>query len=230
MFDRYLNDNLQQQARLICDAWIREHDGEYRWVSLTEVATINPDTFSPSEKWDYINYLDTSSITSGVVTDIQHLVVGSDKIPSRARRKVQAKDIVYSTVRPNQLHFGIVNNPESNMLASTGFAVIRSKVPSLSNELIYILLTSPAFTEKMQQLAEQSTSTFPSIKPSDLSALLVPLASQEIIGDLSATLETILSTIANNQFENNRLAKIRDSLLPKLMTGEIDVTSITSDR
>lgn len=224
--DHQLNDNLQQQARLVCDAWLREHDGEYQLVPLTDVATINPDTYSPSENWEYINYLDTSSVTSGVIADIQHLVVGTDRIPSRARRKVKAGDIVYSTVRPNQLHFGIINNPESNMLASTGFAIIRSQTPSVSNELIYILLTSTAFTEKMQQLAEQSTSTFPSIKPSDLSSLTIPLADEEAIGELLATLKAISSTIANNQSENNRLADLRDSLLPKLMSGEIDVSAV----
>lgn len=220
------NDNLRQQARLLCNAWILEHNGEYQWVPLTDVAIINPDTYSPTEKWDYINYLDTSSVTSGEIVDIQHLVVSSDKIPSRARRKVQAKDIVYSTVRPNQLHFGIVNNPESNMLASTGFAVIRSKEPNVCSELIYILLTSPTFTEKMQQLAEQSTSTFPSIKPSDLSALMIPLASQDTIGDLSAVLQAISSTIANNQSENKRLTEMRDSLLPRLMSGEVDLSAV----
>lgn len=224
--NRRINDNLYAQARVIVNQWIAENDSDYELLPLSEVAVINPDTYSPKEEWKYVNYLDTSSITDGCIAEIQRITPSTEKLPSRARRKIVSNDVVFSTVRPNQRHFGIISEPLPNMLASTGFAVIRSKNPLVCNELIYLCLTDNAFIEKMQQLAEQSTSTFPSIKPSDLGVCEIPCPKDDPSSSLTETLKAIFTLIAANHRENASLAKLRDSLLPRLMSGEIDVSDI----
>ena len=105
-----INENLLAQAQTIKKQWIATNEAGYEMLPLAEVATINPDTYSPKEAWEFINYLDTSSITDGFVADIQHIVPSSEKLPSRARRKVAAGDVLFSTVRPNQNHFGIISD------------------------------------------------------------------------------------------------------------------------
>lgn len=193
---------------------------------LAEIAEINPETYSPKDKWTFVNYLDTSSITNGVVSEVQLISPEIEKLPSRARRIVKANDIVYSTVRPNQLHFGIISNPLENMLVSTGFSVIRSKYAYISSPYIYHFLTSPDFIEKMQQLAEQSTSTFPSVKPSDIGTCLIPCADETEMTDITDKINDMYAMVSANQQENKRLADLRDILLPKLMNGEIDVSQV----
>ena len=221
-----VNDNLYTQARAITNRWIAENKDDYDLLSLSEVAAINPDTYSLKEEWEYVNYLDTSSITDGCISDIQRIIPASEKLPSRARRIIAPNDVVFSTVRPNQRHFGIISEPLPNMLASTGFAVIRSENPLVCNELIYLCLTENAFIEKMQQLAEQSTSTFPSIKPSDLGVCEIPCPKDGLSSNLTETLRAMFALVAANHRENASLAELRDSLLPKLMSGEIDVSDI----
>jgi len=221
-----INDNLLAQAKVIKKQWVATNEDGYEMLPLADVAAINPDTYSPKEAWEYVNYLDTSSITDGFIADVQHIVPSSEKLPSRARRKVAAGDVLFSTVRPNQKHFGIISDPLPNMLASTGFADIRSKSPLVCNELIYLCLTEGDFIEKMQQLAEQSTSTFPSIKPSDLGACQIPCPKGESSDVFTDTLKSLFSLIAANFLENNSLGAMRDALLPKLMSGEIDVSAV----
>ena len=221
-----INDNLLAQAKAIKKQWVATNEDGYEMLPLAEVAAINPDTYSPKEAWEYVNYLDTSSIIDGFIADVQHIVPSSEKLPSRARRKVAAGDILFSTVRPNQNHFGIISNPLPNMLASTGFADIRSNAPLVCNELIYLCLTEGDFIEKMQQLAEQSTSTFPSIKPSDLGACQIPCPKDESSDVFTDMLKSLFSLIAANLRENNSLGAMRDALLPKLMSGEIDVSAV----
>lgn len=199
-----------------------DNNHHYKILPLSEIAEINPDTYSPKEEWEYINYLDTSSITDGSISQIQYIDPTAEKLPSRARRKIVANDLVFSTVRPNQRHFGIISTPKPNMLASTGFAVIRSKHPRVCNELIYLCLTENEFIEKMQQLAEQSTSTFPSIKPSDLGGCDVPCPNNDAGISLTELLKTMFALIATNQNEITTMTQLRDTLLPKLMSGEID--------
>ena len=221
-----INENLEQQAQALSDKWVSEHMDCITMFPLAEIAEINPETYSPKDKWTFVNYLDTSSITNGVVSEVQLISPEIEKLPSRARRIVKANDIVYSTVRPNQLHFGIISNPLENMLVSTGFSVIRSKYAYISSPYIYHFLTSPDFIEKMQQLAEQSTSTFPSVKPSDIGTCLIPCADETEMTDITDKINDMYAMVSANQQENKRLADLRDILLPKLMNGEIDVSQV----
>lgn len=221
-----INDNLYAQARAIKKQWVTANENGYKLLPLAEIAEINPDTYSLKEAWEYVNYLDTSNITNGFISNIQRINPSNEKLPSRARRKVITGDVLFSTVRPNQSHFGIVSDPLPNMLVSTGFAVIRSKNSLVCNELIYLCLTERDFVKKMQQLAEQSTSTYPSIKPSDLGACEIPCPKDEKSTRFLNTLESLFALIAANFQENNSLAAMRDALLPKLMSGELDVSAI----
>ena len=219
-----INDNLLQQARALFQRLVS--DTPSILYKLSEVADINPETYSPKESWSFVNYLDTSSITSGRITDIQYIIPSEEKLPSRARRIIRENDVVFSTVRPNQLHYGIIPLPKPNMLGSTGFVVIRSKKDSIPNEIIYLAITEPTFVEQMQQLAEQSVSTFPSIRPNDLDACIIPEPREEN-ADFVSLVKSIFKTVAENNEENERLSALRDTLLPRLMSGEIDVSSIT---
>ena len=96
--NKRINDNLYAQARAITNQWITENDSDYELLPLNEVAVINPDTYSPKEEWKYVNYLDTSSITDGCIAEIQRISPSTEKLPSRARRKIVSNDVVFSTV------------------------------------------------------------------------------------------------------------------------------------
>ena len=134
--NKKINENLLQQARALFRKWFSiTSSGLYK---LSDIADINPETYSPKENWSFVNYLDTSNITSGTINEVQYIIPSEEKLPSRARRILRKDDVVFSTVRPNQLHYGIISNPKPNMLGSTGFAVIRSKYETMPNEIIYL--------------------------------------------------------------------------------------------
>ena len=82
------------------------------------------------------------------------------------------------------------------------------------------------FVEKMQQLAEQSTSTFPSIKPSDLGSCQIPYPKNEKPDVFVNSIKSLFSLISANERERYYLAIMRDTLLPKLISGEVDVSAI----
>ncbi len=163
-----------------------------REITLGECVVINDATYSPKEAWPNINYLDTGNITENRVSEIQQLKAGKDKIPSRARRKVQPGDIVYSTVRPNQKHFGLLKCVPENFLASTGFAVLRGRNGRADTGYIYWFLAQNHIVDYLHSIAENSTSAYPSIRPSDLEQLtlsLPPLAEQRMIAHVLGTLD-----------------------------------------
>ena len=165
---------------------------DWRKTTIGECAVVNESSYSPKEEWPFINYLDTGNITANRISDIQRLVSGESKIPSRARRKVQSGDIVYSTVRPDQRHYGIIKEPPDNFLASTGFAVLSGREGIAETDFLYWFLTQDHIVEYLHSIAENSTSAYPSMKPRDLERLpisLPPLDEQRRITGILGALD-----------------------------------------
>ncbi|WP_207667150.1 restriction endonuclease subunit S [Lachnoanaerobaculum gingivalis] len=173
-------------------------------IRLWEIVSTNQSTYSPKEDWKFVNYLDTGNITMNRVDEIQYINNLTDKLPSRARRKVKLNSIIYSTVRPNQLHYGIIKEQPDNFLVSTGFAVIDVDFEKAVPYYIYYVLTQQAITEHLQAIAEQSVSAYPAIKPSDvenLELLLPDRKTQEKIVDILSSIDKKIEQ--NNDINNN---------------------------
>ncbi len=120
---------------------------------LGDVIRTNISTYSERESWSFVNYLDTGNITQDTIAEIQFISIGAEKLPSRARRKVKNGNIIYSTVRPNQLHYGFVKSQPENFLVSTGFVVIDVDEKEAVPEYIYYFLTHRDVTERLQAIA-----------------------------------------------------------------------------
>lgn len=173
-------------------------------LPLGNIVKINMHTYTPKENWDFVNYLDTGNITKNEIDEIQYIAIG-DKVPSRARRKVHYNSIIYSTVRPIQQHYGIIKKVPNNFLVSTGFAVIDVVPEKADADYIYFVLSQKKIVEYLQTIAEQSTSAYPSIKPSDLELIEIPLPCIEIQRKISSILCSINLKIEINKKINDNL-------------------------
>ena len=177
----------------------------WRKIRLGDACKTNANSYSPKEEWDFVNYLDTGNITNNRIDSIQFIDVRSEKLPSRARRKVKKDSIIYSMVRPNQRHFGIIKSQPEHFLVSTGFAIIDVDANVLDADFLYYLLTQAALVEALHAIAEQSTSAYPSIKPSDIEDLEIEipdLATQKKIADVLGSMDR---RITQNTGINNNL-------------------------
>jgi len=165
---------------------------EWRECKLKELADFNPDSLTAKSKLQFINYLDTGNITKGKIDKIQYFNLLTDKVPSRAKRIVKKNDIIYSAVRPNQEHYGIIKNPVENMVVSTGFVVLRAKEDKCYSDFLYYFLTLPENTEYLSNVAEDSTTAYPSITPDiimDMDISLPPLPEQIAIAEVLSSLD-----------------------------------------
>ena len=123
---------------------------EWQTIRLGKVVLTNQSAYSPKEDWQFVNYLDTGNITMNQIDEIQYINTSMDKLPSRARRKVKLNSIIYSTVRPNQLHYGIIKKQPENFLVSTGFTVIDVDFEKAVPYCFYYALTQKEVTEHLQ--------------------------------------------------------------------------------
>lgn len=178
---------------------------EWQTVRLSKIVSINQSTYSPKEGWQFINYLDTGNITMNQIDEIRYINTLKDKLPSRARRKVKLNSIIYSTIRPNQMHYGIIKKQPENFLVSTGFAVIDVDFEKAVPGYIYYVLTQKDIIEYLQAIAEQSVSAYPSIKPSDIESLELFLPDRKTQEKIVAILISIDKKIKQNNKINNNL-------------------------
>lgn len=181
-------------------------------VKLDDICNINTETYSLDENLKYVNYLDTGNITSNRIENIQHIDLYVDKLPSRARRKVKNGNIIYSTVRPNQLHYGLIKEQPDNFLVSTGFAVLDIDTTKAIPEYVYYSLTQTIHTEALQAIAEQSTSAYPSIKSSDIGNRIIPLPPLDVQKKIAGVLDALDDKIELNNKINNNLEQQAQAL------------------
>ena len=189
----------------------------WRMGTLGEIAEINTDNISAKDNFIEIRYLDSSSVTQNVFDEYQILNVLQDEIPSRAKRKVKHNDIVYSTVRPNLKHYGIIKDTVENIIVSTAFAVVRSCCSPISNELLYLILTDEKNTEYLQGIAEMSKATYPSITPEDISALKIAIPIESVsISNMNQSIKYCFDFMYNKHQENKKLKELQSLLLVKM--------------
>lgn len=197
---------------------------EWQTVRLGEIVKTNQSTYSPKENWQFVNYLDTGNITMNKIDEIQYINTAKDKLPSRAKRKVKTNSIIYSTVRPNQLHYGIIKEQPDNFLVSTGFTVIEVNYDKAVPDFIYYALTKQEVTEQLQAIAEQSVSAYPSLKPSDIENLEFMLPDKKTQERIVAILRSIDEKIKENNAINNNLEQ-QVSILYQSWFEDFEITN-----
>ncbi|MCJ0564095.1 restriction endonuclease subunit S [Enterococcus cecorum] len=191
-------------------------------IRLGDVCKINVDSYSTKEKWDFVNYLDTGNITNNTINSIQFIDLKNNKLPNRAKRKVKTDSIIYSTVRPNQRHFGIIKSQPENFLVSTGFAVIEADAGVLNADFLYYLLTQDTIVEVLHSIAEQSTSAYPAIKPSDIENLEIEIPDLSTQKKIASILNSLDRKIVKNTEINNNLEQQISDIFKKMFGFNID--------
>ncbi|HHP0305170.1 restriction endonuclease subunit S [Acinetobacter baumannii] len=214
------NKTLEAMAETLFRQWFIE-DAKEDWeeVKVKDYVTLNKSTLNKNYPFTEILYLDTGSLTKGIVSELQPYNL--KEAPSRAKRLVQNNDVLISTVRPNQCHYGIVSRPKDNLVVSTGFCTITCN--QISPYFIYLLLTSDDMTEYLHSVAEGSTSTYPSLKPEDIGVVTFKLPPEDLMYEFHSIAESYWKKIHMNLEQIQTLEQLRDTLLPKLMSGEVRV-------
>ena len=124
---------------------------------------------------------------------------------------------MYSTVRPNLKHYGIIKDDVENVIVSTAFAVIRSCYSPISNELLYLILTDEKNTEYLQGIAEMSKATYPSITPEDISALEIVIPIESVgISNINQSVKYCFDFVCYKHRENKKLQELQSLLLAKM--------------
>jgi type I restriction enzyme S subunit len=216
------NQTLEAMAAALFRQWfVEEAQVDWEKVPVGNFVELNRSSIDKTYSHKTIQYLDTGSLTDGKIDCLQSFELS--EAPSRAKRLVQHNDILISTVRPDQRHYGVIKNPADNLVVSTGFCVLTCT--KIEPHFIYLLLTSDEMTDYLHKIAEGSTSTYPSLKPSDIGVIVFQLPPQARLKEFGNIANNAWEKIEKNHIQIRTLEKLRDTLLPKLMSGEVRVAA-----
>lgn len=222
-----INENLEQQAQALYKAWFVDFEpfggvmpDDWQIVPLDELC----DSISKKHRFNKpeLIFLNTGDVENGMVLHNNYSEVS--QMPGQAKKSIAINDILYSEIRPINKHFTYVNFNADDYVVSTKLMVLRAK--GISPRRLYQFLTMPDTLNELQHEAETRSGTFPQIRFDNIQQLEMIVASEQIENEYSERLNTIYSMIDSNNAENQRLAALRDTLLPKLMNGEIDVSEV----
>ena len=141
-------------------------------VSISELVDDRIETAKKIfDQHDTIKYIDISSIDNKnyKMTGFQEYML--NQAPSRAQQHIRKGDIVVSTVRPNLKNIAITELDDENLVASSGFCVLRAL--KCLPEYLFAIICSDRFTNKMTNIV--TGANYPAIKSSDIMNYIVPL-------------------------------------------------------
>jgi type I restriction enzyme S subunit len=165
-------------------------------------------------------YIDTSSITENRLSSVQEFTLKD--APSRAQRKVEDNTIIYSLVRPNLKHYGILEHPAENIIVSTGFVTIDIKDEYkgiIDPHYLYLCITQNHVTNHLHDIACNSVSAYPSISPKDiaeLSFIFPSIAEQKMIASVAKAID---KKIYLNESINRNLEAIITDITDYILTN-----------
>ena len=185
-------------------------------TSLSEFSSLNPESWTKRTRPEEILYVDLSNTKWGRVESVTKYQAAD--APSRAQRVLRPLDTIVGTVRPGNGSYALIS--DEDLTGSTGFAVLRPLRREYS-EFVYLAATGRENIERLSNLADGGA--YPAVRPEIVSATQVPRTGEELINEFSRQVSSMLAGIAGNERTSRPLVQLRDTLLPKLISGELRV-------
>lgn len=224
--NKEINDNLQQQAELLYHERFETVDRDklpvgWRIVRLGDVATISKKSFNPAKEPEML--LEHYSIPA---FDEAHFPVFEPSTAIKSNKFiVDDSCFMISKLNPTTKRVWKPYCLTENAVCSTEFIVYKAKSQEIT-DFLYSVIDSDSFSDFMCSHVTGSTGSRQRTTPSDTLAFELVLPNAEEIAEYQSIVSPMLEQIKCNAIENDRLKRLRDSLLPKLMSGEIDVSGI----
>ena len=198
-------------------------------IPLKRIVGINlytlPETTEPGFEFRYV---DIGAVGRGQLVSEPEVTVFS-AAPSRARRLVRSGDTIISTVRTYLRAVWPVRDSATDLVVSTGFAVL-TPTGSIDSRYLGWLAQSDVVIEEV--VARSVGVSYPAINPSDIGTIRVPLpplpyqlAIADYLDRETARIDALIKMI--NQ-QTSLLAERRQALITAAATGELQIPGVAA--
>lgn len=210
-----INENLESQAQAIyAQMFIESAEESWKTGSLSDISVI---TMGQSPKGDTFNETGEGAVFYQGRTDFGFRFPTRRLYTTEPKRIALCGDALMSVRAP----VGDLNVAYEECCIGRGLAAIHSK----DNHQSFVLYTLFTLKKQLDVFNGEGT-VFGSINKESLNSMEITIPPRELMDRFESTVSPIDRAIRNNYEEICRLQAIRDTLLPKLMNGEIDVSAV----
>lgn len=223
-----INKNLAQQAQELFKAWFvtfeffgGEMPSSWDIARLGDIAAIKTNSFSPTKNPTVM--LEHYSIPA---FDEQKYPVFELASNVKSNKYILTDNsVMISKLNPDTKRVWRPMCISEFAVSSTEFIIFEANNPTYK-DFVFSVIDSAAFSDWMCAHTTGSTNSRQRTTPSTTLEFQIALPNQEVISDFCKIVTPMYDMIAQNTCENRKLAILRDSLLPKLMSGEVDVSTL----
>lgn len=228
--NRRINDNLTEQARSIFQSWFIEYEpfggsmpSDWEPTTLGQIAVMKTDSWSPAKNPDVV--VEHYSIPS---YDEQRYPVFEIASGIKSNKYLLTSDsVMISKLNPDTKRIWRPMCLSGHPVCSTEFIVYEAKKKE-QRDYIYSLIDSVPFFNHLCSHTTGSTNSRQRATPKSTLDFALYLPPDSVIEEFCQIVTPMYDLIASNAVENQSLAKTRDNLLPRLMSGELDVSEVSN--
>ena len=190
------------------------HDGipdGWEVCTLNGVAKVNASSLPKNYAFDYLDYIDLSAVSAGRIEETE--------APGRAKRIAHDGDVIWGMVRPNLKSYALILHPSDSDVFSTGFAILSAETVPFT--YLYCAVTQPSFVSYLVNCTNGAA--YPAVRPEHFEKATIIKPIDKILLRFHEISEPLFRKTEALWNQNKRLMEARDRLLPKLMSGEIEV-------
>lgn len=188
---------------------------------MGDLAEIKTSTFKPDKEPDVI--VEHYSIPA---LDDKHFPIFEIANGIKSNKYLLSKQsVMISKLNPDTKRIWRPLCLSAKPVCSTEFIVFEAFNQD-NKDFVYSIMDSIAFSNHLCANVTGSTGSRQRAVPKATLGFEVKIPPQSIIDEFSAIVTPIYDFVSKNEIENQRLAEIRDKMLPMLMSGEIDVSNI----
>lgn len=231
-----INKNLEQQAQTIFKSWFVDFEpfggvqpSEMQFIPLQELCKVvtkgtTPTTLGKSFTNSGINFIKAESIHDNHSIDSSKFAFIDEETNALLKRSIiKANDIVF-TIAGTLGRFAMIDNSMLPANTNQAVAIIRPDETKVTPAYLYSFFIGNWHNEYYSKRIQQAVQA--NLSLTTIKSLPIAVLNDTTMSNYDKLVSPLFALMKNNEEENRRLSKLRDTLLPKLMSGELDVSDI----
>ena len=224
-----INENLEEQAQALFKSWFVDFEpfggampSDWEAATLGTIATIKTNSFNPLKNNEIL--LEHYSIPA---YDEKHYPVFESSMSVKSNKYIlSTHSVMISKLNPDTKRIWRPLCLSAHPVCSTEFIVYEANIASYK-DFVYSIIDSKAFSDYLCSHTTGSTNSRQRATPKDTLDFPFFMPPAEKVVGFCGLVSPLYDLIGKNIAENQSLAKLRDALLPKLMSGEINVSNVS---
>ena len=231
LVNKKINDNLLQQAQAIFKHWFTDNPNldDMKQVPLAELCLVvtkgtTPTTLGKPFVTEGINFIKVESILDNHTFDQNKFAFIDSETNNLLKRSIiNSGDIIF-TIAGTLGRFALIDDSVLPANTNQAVAIIRANQNKVTPDYLYSFFLGNWHNDYYRKRIQQAVQA--NLNLGTIKSLPIPILPDKAMSEYLGILSPIITMTKANELEITKLRAIRDTLLPKLMSGQVDVSVI----